>query len=144
MLWPGTVPPEITFSAHSSPAGLAFYHGDAFPEFEGDLLVVTSGSWNRRIPSGYALYRVCFDSMGAPETCLDTDGNPILDDHGNPAERELLIPVDAYYGYGLEVLHIQGQSFYPDHPVDVAISPEGWITVSVMAGRLIRLRGSVP
>lgn len=135
-----TVSPALTFPAHSSPAGLVFYEGAAFPEYDGDLLVVASGLSNRRIPSGHALYRVCFDRNGNLETCLDVNGQPVLNEQGSPTSRERLVPVDSYYGYGLDVLQIQGQSFYPEHPVDVAISPEGWIVVSVMEGRLIQLR----
>ncbi len=138
-----TTPPVLTLPAHSRPAGMAFYHGQAFPEFEGDLLLVTSGSWNRRIPSGYALLRLCFDRMGELEICADEHGNPILDDHGDPSPWEVLLPVDPFYpDHGLELLHVQGQSFYPDHPVDVAVSPQGLITVAVMEGRLIQLRPS--
>ncbi len=134
--------PALTFTAHSSPAGMTFYYGAAFPELEGDLLLVAQGSWNRRIPSGYALYRICFDERGSLETCLDADGNPLEDEQGNPTSQERLIPVDPFYGYGLEVLQIQGQSFYPDHPVDVAVSPEGWIALSIMEGRVIQVRPS--
>jgi len=136
--------PELTFQAHSSPAGMLFYSGKAFPELEGDLLVVASGSWNRRIPSGYALIRVCFDVAGALEICRDGQGQPILDARGQPATQEVLVPFVGYLGHSLEDLHIHGQSFFPDHPIDVAISPEGWIVISVQEGRLIRLRPMPP
>lgn len=137
-----TIPPALTFDPHSAPSGMAFYAGAAFPELQGDLLVVTQGSWNRRIPTGYALYRVCFDAAGTLAPCLQADGSPVLDEAGQPAMQERLIPQDTFYGYGLDILQIQGQSFYPDHPVDVAISPEGYIVISVLEGRIIRVRPS--
>jgi len=133
------VPPTYTFPAHSAPGGIAVYQGEAFPDFQDDLLIVLRGSTDGFLPSGYALYRLCFDDRGQAETCLDSSGNPVLDEAGQPSRRELLVPVDVYYGYDLQTMTIQGQSFYPDHPVDVAVSPEGYITLSVLEGRVIRL-----
>ncbi|MBE0609756.1 MAG: PQQ-dependent sugar dehydrogenase, partial [Dehalococcoidia bacterium] len=132
--------PELTFEAHSRPSGITFYQGTAFPELQGDLLVVASGSATQRLPSGYALYRVCFNDAGNPEICTDAIGAPTLDETGQPGYSQLLIPVDSQWGYGLDVMHAQGQSFFPDHPVDVAVSPEGYIAISVMEGRLIQVR----
>ncbi len=138
-----TTPAALIFQAHSSPAGMVFYHGTAFPELEGDLLVVMSGSDNQRIPSGYTLLRICFDADGRLETCRNADGNPLLDSQGNPASQDVLIPVDVNYpDHTLEVLHVQEQSFFPDHPVDITVSPDGFIVISVLEGRLIQLRPS--
>ncbi len=134
-----TALPEYTFPAHSTPGGMAFYRGDAFPEFQHDLLVVLRGSTAGYLPAGYALYRFCFDAQGRAETCRDAAGHPVRDETGQPSVRELLVPVDVYYGYPLEIMTIQGQNFYPEQPVDVAVSPEGYIALSVLEGRIIRL-----
>lgn len=54
-----TQPPIATFPAHSSPLGIAFYTGDAFPpEYRNDAFVALHGSWNRSAPSGYKVVRV--------------------------------------------------------------------------------------
>jgi glucose/arabinose dehydrogenase len=54
-----TQPPIATFPAHSSPLGLAFYTGDAFPpEYQNDAFVALHGSWNRSAPAGYKVVRV--------------------------------------------------------------------------------------
>lgn len=138
-----TTPAALTFPAHSSPSGMLFYRGAAFPELEGDLLVVLSGSDDQRIPSGYLLLRVCFDEEGQLETCAGTSDQPLSHQQGFPANQEILIPVDAYFpDHTLETIHIQEQSFFPDHPVDVAVSPDGFIIISVREGRLIQLRPS--
>lgn len=137
--------PIVTFPPQSAPAGLTWYQDDAFPEMQGDLLLLTSGSWNRRLPTGYALYRVCVDVQGAPEACTTATGEALLDSQGNSSSIENLIPVDPFYrGRDLEALHITGQSFYPDHPVDVAVSPEGWIAIAVMEGAIIQVRPAPP
>lgn len=53
--------PAITLPAHSTPIGLTFLHRSRLPEsMQQDAIVALHGSWNRRQPSGYALYRVKF------------------------------------------------------------------------------------
>jgi hypothetical protein len=136
-----TTIPAISFPAHSHPAGMAWYTGAAFPQFEGDLLLVTSGDWNQRLPVGYSLYRVCFDTTGALEPCLQSDGSPARQEPGLPASVERLAPLYTFYpDQGAIQLQIQDQGFYPEHPIDVAVSPEGWITIALQEGRIIRLR----
>ncbi len=131
--------PAFTLPAHSAPAGMAFYTGAAFPEYQDDLLVALAGESDSRRPQGYAIYRVCLDSQGEPELCLDASGKPIPDAAGNPHSGEILLPVDSFYGYGLDIMTLQGQGFYPEHPVDIAISPEGYIAISLAEGRIIEL-----
>lgn len=139
-----TVPPFATFPTHSSPAGLAFYQGTAFPEYADDLLVVLHGESDGRLPHGHALYRLCLNSLGEPETCKTRSGEEVLGPDGNPATMELLVPRDMQWNNPLDLMHIQQQSFYPEHPVDVAVSPEGNIVVSIMEGRIIQLSPATP
>lgn len=49
-----TISPIYNIPAHSAPLGLTFIDSKQFPtDWQGDLLVVYHGSWNRSIPSGY-------------------------------------------------------------------------------------------
>lgn len=132
-------PPAWRLPAHSAPAGIVFYTGAAFPEFADDLLVALQGERHAATTHGYALARLCLDSAGAPEPCLDAYGRPILDAAGAPLTLEILVPADIHYGYPLEVINLQQQGFYPEHPIDLALSPEGYITLSVREGRIIRI-----
>ena len=60
----GSIPPHITFQAHSAPLGLAFVP-DSWPEeYRGDLLVSYHGSWNRTKPTGYSVARFDLDKKG--------------------------------------------------------------------------------
>ena len=53
--------PAITLPAHSTPIGFTFLQQSRLPEsMQQDAIVALHGSWNRRQPSGYALYRVKF------------------------------------------------------------------------------------
>jgi glucose/arabinose dehydrogenase len=56
---PSTVPPVVSFQAHSAPLGMRFLSNVKLPNLsESDLLVAFHGSWNRRVPTGYKLVRV--------------------------------------------------------------------------------------
>jgi glucose/arabinose dehydrogenase len=67
----GTMPPEITFPAHSTPIGISFLDKTAFPaEYRDDALVALHGSWNRQQPSGYKIVRVHFKN-NVPESVSD-------------------------------------------------------------------------
>ncbi len=60
--------PEVAFPAHYSPASIAFYHADQFPEaYRGGAFVALKGSWNRApLPQdGYIVAFVPFED-GAP------------------------------------------------------------------------------
>jgi glucose/arabinose dehydrogenase len=66
----GSIPPHITFQAHSAPLGLSFIP-DSWPEeYRGDLLVSYHGSWNRSSPTGYKVVRFDLNSqlMATSET----------------------------------------------------------------------------
>jgi glucose/arabinose dehydrogenase len=113
----------IAFAPASAPSGIAFYpntSGVAFPQYAGGLLVVTSGSWNTTIINGYELWIV-------PFAVPDQPGTPIR-----------LIPANTERSSSNAAL--SALSFFPDHPVTVAVSPEGWIYAATREGRVIRLR----
>lgn len=57
-----TLPPALTYTAHSAPIGLTFYTADQFPRsYHGDAFVTLRGSWNRTPPSGYKVVRLRFE-----------------------------------------------------------------------------------
>ncbi len=55
-----TIPPALSFQAHSAPLGITFLaRATMFPaEYKGDALVTFHGSWNRRLPTGDKVVRV--------------------------------------------------------------------------------------
>jgi glucose/arabinose dehydrogenase len=62
-----TEPARLTLAAHSAPLAMRFYRGEAFPSsHRHDAFVALHGSWNRRVPVGYAVARVRFDAAGMP------------------------------------------------------------------------------
>ena len=61
-----TLPPALTYTAHSAPIGLTFYTASQFPsDYQGDAFVAMLRSWNRTPPSGYKVVRIRFED-GTP------------------------------------------------------------------------------
>lgn len=57
-----TVPPALTYTAHTAPIDFTFYTATQFPAgYRGDAFVTFRGSWNRTPPAGYKVARVEFD-----------------------------------------------------------------------------------
>lgn len=78
----GITPPTVGIQAHSAPLGLAFYTGEQFPsDYDGDLVVVQHGSWNREPPSPPKLLLIDFQD-GTPVGASDF-ATGWQDDNGN-------------------------------------------------------------
>jgi glucose/arabinose dehydrogenase len=118
------VAPALTFPTHSTPLGLAAYSAGTLPAFEGTLLVVLGGTDNELAVEGYSLVMVPFDEAG------------------DPVEMVEIVPGAGGLGRDLErsERHYRQLSFFPHRPLDVAVSPEGWIYVSVGDGQIVALR----
>lgn len=119
------MPPALVFPTHSTPTGLAAYTSDALPQLQDTLLVVLSGSNNEAHMEGYALASVRFDA------------------DGNPSGYDLIIPGqpdDADQTFSLQQLNYRGSGIWPRHPLDVAVSPQGWVYLSRGDGLIFALR----
>lgn len=132
-------PPRAAFRTYSAPNGLALYDHDAFPGLSGALLVTLGGnSDNQTRITGYAVVAVHLDDVGyaiAIEALI-----PFNRRDGNYS----LYPYDPRSGFrdidNLWANSFQGLGLYPHHPQDIAVSPQGWIFISVGGGQLLVLR----
>lgn len=123
----GAEPPAALLPVQSGPAAVAFYQSGAFALWQGDLLVALSGSWSLPEPSGYALAALDFVD-DAPTGRLDT----IVPSSAPPIQHR-----------SLAAIALAGRGFYPQHPVGVAVTPEGWIVIATQEGRVFRARPRV-
>lgn len=123
----GATPPAYVFATHSNPLGMVSYSGNAFPHLQGTILITFGGSQNQAVLEGYTLVSLNFDESG----------NPISDHIILP---ELPGPSPAWNDLDLQKIHYQASGFWPHRPLDVAVSPEGWIYVSSGGGRIWGLR----
>ena len=118
--------PALTFPTHSTPVGLAAYTSDTMPSLTDTLLVVLGGSYNQAEIHGLAL------------------GAVIFDENGNPTGYEILVPnrPDATTQPDMvwQDMQYSGAGFWPQRPLDVTVSAEGWVYISVSGGRILALR----
>ncbi len=117
----------IAFDPQSRPLGMAAYRGDAIPALEGALLVVLHGNRGAELV-GYQLLALW------------------TDDDGSLVRSYPLMPngdLNAATGARFEnaELNLRGSGFYPRRPLDVAVSPEGWVYLSITDGWILALRG---
>ena len=61
---------------------------------------------------------------------------------GIPVSTHVIIPEKGFSAEHLDLqsIHYQGSGFWPHRPLDVTVSVEGWIYVSVGGGRILVLR----
>lgn len=121
----GCADPVFTFPAGSHPVGLASYTHDALPGLNGALLVTLFGSNNQANMSGYALVAVVFNGRGEPVA------SERLLPGQNPADAEQFTLQEMNYRYS---------GLWPQRPLDVAVSPAGWVYVSIGDGEILALR----
>ena len=115
--------PALVLPAGSRPYGLAWYAHDALPGLRDSLLVTLHGSRQRVDLRGYALAAVGFDAAG------------------EVLEAEVILPGHAGESdFSVARMNSRGSGFWPERPLDVAVSPEGWIYLSMTGGRILALR----
>lgn len=120
--------PNYVFPYQSSPAGIAFYLNSPYTDWYEGLLVAFRGSWNLPEPAGYALGYVPF-AAGVPAGSLGLISPTFIPDR----------PLASLAEYSLT-----GRGFYPDRPVDVVVSADGWLYVALEQGRVLRFRPRIP
>ncbi|MDX2160198.1 MAG: hypothetical protein SF162_02625 [bacterium] len=114
---------RVDFPAESHPLGMVYYEADALEPNRGHLLVVLSGSTHAINLSGYAVVRI------DPFTGAAADVMP-----AQP------VPGEANSDFTREEMNLRESGFFPERPLDVAVSPEGWIYISMTDGRIIAMR----
>jgi glucose/arabinose dehydrogenase len=124
----GTDAPTLSLPTRSNPLGMAAYRGAAFPSLEGALLVALGGNRNDARLRGFQLRALWFDEGGAfqREYAIMPNGDNFASAFGEVFTHEEMT--------------YRGSSMYPRYPFDVAISPEGWVYLSVSGGRIMALR----
>lgn len=90
-----TAAPALTYQAHASPIGMAFYTAEQFPAaYQGDAFVAMRGSWNRRPAVGYKVVRIDFEG-GQPVRMEDFMTGFLLEDRQSHFARPAGVAVAA-------------------------------------------------
>jgi len=132
-----TVAPILGLPAYSQPSAMSVYTGAAFPHLQGKLLMALMGSTNRSDVRGYGVIAFDFPPPTPPfpiETLLPYD-NSIT------SGSDMLYKEDgAPEFWDMSFLNRRGVGVWPHHLYGMAISPEGWIYLSVGGGTILSLR----
>ncbi len=122
----------------AAPVGVASYQSDTLADLNGTLLTVFAGRPDDLNFAGYHLAAVHFeaDEVMGVETLVPYDN--LL------AANYSYQPYATFQRYFMNPLNANlapiGAGIYPNHPFDVAVSPEGWIVLSVDGGTLYFIR----
>ena len=116
----GVTTPHIQLPTGSTPLGIAAYASDVVPAFNRTLLVALAGSTGQVELRGYTL------AQAVPET----------------GEVNVLMPqTTGQPGFDTtDELNYRTVGFYPERPYDVAVSPLGWVYISLSNGRILAIR----
>ncbi len=109
---------NFSLQPDSTPLGIAHYNHDAIPSLTGKLLITLNGSFDSVNLTGYQL--LSFDPLT----------------HAIIA----LMPFAGDERYDNLQMNLRGSGFFPQRPLDVAVSPEGWVYISITDGRILALR----
>jgi glucose/arabinose dehydrogenase len=129
--------PTVTLNTHSTPLALQPYVGDAFGFLSGDLLLVLGGSVNNADVRGYqVVYLEVEQGNFVIETILPHDTSIAGVDRVTISSENIYAPIFS------SLLNRRGAGVWPHRIFDVAVSPEGWIYISVGGGQIFVLRES--
>lgn len=131
-----SIAPAMQFGSGAAPISLAAFPHDLLPGTKDTLIVVLSGDPSQVDFVGYKVIMITYDEADQPLGA--TVILPFLYEGG----RQAYLP---YRGQGLfweQFIHLSelGFGIYPQQPLAVAVSPQGWIYISITGGRIIALR----
>ena len=128
--------PRVQLGSNSTPTSLAAYPYDVLLGTKDTLIVVLSGDPTQSEFNGYKVVMINFDENNPPL------GVTLLLPFRKASMRQAY---EIYTDAGFRARHIvnlseQGWGIYPQQPLAVAVSPEGWIYLSVTGAKIIALR----
>jgi|GEM_PF-423002 len=128
--------PRIQFGSSSTPTSLAAFPYDVLDGTEDTLIVVLSGEPTQVEFNGYKVVMINFDENNQPL------GVTLLMPFRKDSLRQAY---EIYTDEGYRARHIinlseQGWGIYPQQPLAVAVSPQGWIYLSLSGAQIIAMR----
>ena len=126
----------MRFGTGAVPTSLAAFPHDLLPGTEDTMIVVLSGEPSQVDFVGYKVIMIAFDEHDRPT------GSTVLFPFVYESGRQAYIPYRGQALFWDELIHLSERGFgiYPQQPLAVAVSPEGWIYISITGGRIVALR----
>lgn len=131
-----SVAPAMRFGTGAVPISLAAYPHDLLPGTKDTLIVVLSGEPSQVDFVGYKVIMINMDDEDEPA------GSTIIFPFAYESGRQAYIPYRGQALFWEQYVHLSelGFGIYPQQPLAVAVSPNGWIYISITGGRIIALR----
>ena len=131
-----SIAPAMRFGTGAVPTSLAAFPHDLLPGTEDTLIVVLSGEPSQVDFVGYKVIMIAFDDDDEPL------GSTIIFPFAYESGRQAYIPYRGQALYWRQTIHLSelGFGIYPQQPLAVAVSREGWIYISITGGRIVALR----
>jgi glucose/arabinose dehydrogenase len=130
--------PILNSPTQSTPSALVVYQGTAFPHLRGELLVALAGSINLSQVRGFqilALDMVRADQRIQIETIAPTA--PVFSQAPTVGFYDEFGAIPNEHAYDIS---ISGAGFFPHKVLGLAVSPQGWIYISIGGGSIYVLR----
>ena len=130
------IAPAMRFGTGAVPSSLAAYPHDLLPGTKDTLIVVLSGEPSQVDFVGYKVIMINVDDDDEPA------GSTIIFPFAYESGRQAYIPYRGQALFWPDYIHLSelGFGIYPQQPLAVAVSPEGWIYISITGGRIVALR----
>ncbi len=131
-----SVAPVMQFGSGAIPNSLAAYSYDVLPGTKDSLLVVLRGDPTQIDLVGYKVIMITFDADDQPL------GATVLIPFRFQFGLQAYLPNQGSGLYWERFIHLNelGFGIYPQQPLAIAVSPQGWIYISITGGRIIALR----
>ena len=131
-----SIPPRLLFGTGANPVSLAAYPYATLPGTQDTLIVALGGEPAQIDFVGYKAVMVSFDENSQPL------GVTLLLPYRYESLKQAFEPYDGagYFSLHIVTLSEQGWGIYPQQPLAVAVSPRGWIYLSLTGGEIVALR----
>jgi glucose/arabinose dehydrogenase len=123
----------------AAPIAIVPYEGEAFPDLANHVILLLGGALSATNPVGYQVLAV--ENFGQADAIFkvivpgDETTLQIVGDATYNVET-------GYHNLRTDTFNWNGEGFYPQRPVGLAIDRNGWMYVSVSGGRLYLIRPS--
>lgn len=125
--------PVMSLPNGAAPTALLPYRGEAFPQLQGQVLLLLGGTELAENPPGFALLAV--DGLRQEELRVST---LIPSDLRMPLVR---VPVGgAYRNPSADAFNANGEGLYPQRLMGLAVDERGWVYVLLARGAVVMLR----
>ena len=131
--------PLYKLPATAAPMGLVAYKGNAFPDLADHVILLLGGALSATNPVGYQLLAIEHfgESNAVFKVIIPGDERTLLA-VGDPIYEA----TNGYRNLRADTFNWNGEGFYPQRPVGLAVNAQGWIYVSVSGGYLYLIRPS--